>query len=167
MKNIKLLENTSRWRKTKRGLVTNLFHKMKSRNKVDFDLSYLHEFANSSKFDRIYKEWVESNYCKQLKPSIDRIDNKKGYLKDNIQWLTWAENRYKQTMERRHRSPKVAQLVNNKIIKIYKSQKDAVNKTGLSQGNLSEALRGKRKLCGGYQWIYIHDNPELTKEGEK
>lgn len=161
MKNTKLLENTARFRKTKRGLVTNLFSKIKTRNTVDFDLSWLHEFSQCKKFDRIFNEWVKSKYNKQFKPSLDRINNKIGYTKTNVQWLTWAENRFKQSMERRHRSPMVAQKMGDKIIKIYKSQLDAVRKTGLSQGNLSMALTGKRKLCGGYSWEYVFDNPEL------
>ena len=40
----------------------------------------------------------------------------------------------------------------------------AVIKTGLSQGNISSCLNGKRKFCGGYEWKYkdnIYDNPEL------
>ena len=150
----RLLENTRRWRKTKRGLVTNLYHKLKGRNKVDFDLYYLHGFSDCRKFNRLYQEWVKSNYNKQFKPSIDRISNKTHYTKRNIQWLTWAENRYKQTMERRSRKGKVAKMMGDKVVKVYPSQRQAVIETGLSQGNMSEALNGKRELCGGYKWKY-------------
>lgn len=163
MDNTKLLENTARWRKTKRGLVTNLFSKLKTRNIVEFDLDFIHDFSNCKKFDRLYREWVKSKYNKQLKPSIDRISNSKGYLKNNIQWLTWAENRYKQNMERRNRSPMVGQILNGEIIRVYKSQRDAVIKTGVSQGNMSSVLTGKRKYSGGYGWIYIYETPELLQ----
>ena len=81
----------------------------------------------------------------------------------NIPILTWAENRYKQTMERRSRKGPVVQMLGNKIIKTYKSQRDAVLKTGLSQGDMSMAMNGKRNYCGGYKWRYIHENPELLK----
>lgn len=155
MNNNQLL-NTERYRKTRKGLVTNLFHKMKSRNIVEFDLDYLQEFSKCIKFERLFIEWEKSGYEKQLKPSIDRISNKRVYKKGNIQWLTWAENRFKQTLERKHRSPKVAQTLNGKIIKIYKSQKDVIMKTGISQGNLSSALTGKRKHASGYSWEYIY-----------
>lgn len=156
-----MIENTRNWRKTKRGLITNLFHKMKSRNTVMFDLAFLHSFAECKKFDRLYNEWVNSGYVKQLKPSIDRIRNKGVYSVDNIQWLTWAENRFKQRMERKHRSLPVNQLLNGIVVNTYKSQKDVIMKTGLSQSNLSMTLNGKRALCGGYKWEYIHQNPEL------
>lgn len=55
----------------------------------------------------------------------------------------------------------VAQLMGNKIIMTYSSQRMAVNKTGLSQSNLSAALNGRRNYCGGYKWKYIYENPEL------
>lgn len=161
---MKLLGNTARYRKTRKGLITNLFDKMKHRHFVGFNSSYLHDFSKCGKFDRLFKEWEKSNYNKQYKPSIDRISCKKGYEVGNIQWLTWAENRYKQTMERRARKGKVAQCMGNKIIKIYKSQREASIKTGLSQGNLSEAMNGKRGLCGGYNWKFIYEDPKLLKQ---
>jgi hypothetical protein len=149
-----LQENTARWRKTKRGVVTNLFNKMKTRHQVLFDLEYLHKFSECKKFNRLFSEWKKSNYNKQFKPSIDRISSRGVYSKRNIQWLTWAENRFKQTMERRSRKGTVAQMIGNKTVKIFSSQREAAAKTGLSQGNLSMAMTGKRELCGGYKWKF-------------
>jgi len=159
----KALISTANYRKTKKGLVTNLYHKMKSRHEVDFQISKLHEFSECQKFSRLYEEWVKSGYKKKFKPSIDRINNKKHYSLGNIQWLTWAENRYKQIMERRDRSPKVAQMLNGICINTYKSQREAVKQTGVSQANLSSALNGRRHTCGGFEWIYIYENPELLQ----
>lgn len=152
----KLLENTRRYRKTKKGLVTNLYHNMKARNKVDFDLKFLQKFSNCKKFDRLFKEWEKNNYNKQFKPSIDRINHKKNYSAENIQWLNWAENRYKQTMEGRARKGKVLQLLGADVLNTFKSQREASIKTGLPQGNLSEALNGKRNYCGGYKWKWMN-----------
>lgn len=154
MDKLKSVENVAKWRKTKRGVITNLYGKMRSRNGVSFDLEWLHVFSNCKKFDRLFVEWEKSGYDTQFKPSIDRISNKKGYEKNNIQWLTWSENRFKQSMERRSRKGKVNQIMGNKIIKTYKSQRDAVIKTGLSQSNISSCLNGKRIYCGGYRWKF-------------
>jgi len=155
---LNLLQNTKKYRKTKKGIVTNLYHKMKERNKVDFNLEFLHKFSDCKKFNRLFNEWEKSGYDKQLKPSIDRISNKKHYSKNNIQWITWAENRYKQSMERRSRKGVVIQLIGNKIIKKFKSQREAVIKTGIAQGNMSEVLNRKRQTACGYKFIYENKN---------
>jgi hypothetical protein len=158
---------TEKYRRTKKGMVTNLYHKMKGRNTVSFQLKDLHEFASCPKFDRLFNEWEKRKYHKQLKPSIDRISNKIGYTLENIQWLTWAENRYKQSMERRSRNGAVIQMLAGKPFKYYKSQREAVKKTGLNQSGISNCLTGKRKTCGGYEWKYkvignIHENKDLV-----
>jgi hypothetical protein len=137
---------------------------MKSRNYVEFDLAWLQEFSKCKKFDRLFNEWEKSGHRKEFKPSIDRISNKKGYEKKNVQWLSWSENRYKQTMERRVRKGPVLQMQGDKLIKKHKSQRQAVIDTGISQGNMSACLNGLRATAGGYNWIY--ENPDLLdKEG--
>lgn len=44
------------------------------------------------KFITLYFEWRKNNYCRKLCPSIDRIDNNKGYIVENLQWLTQQKN---------------------------------------------------------------------------
>ncbi len=108
----------------------------------------------------MYKEWVKSNYDKQCKPTVDRINCKKGYILNNVQCLTWAENRYKQRMELKLiRARTVYQILGKKVVHIYKSVSDVVKQTGLQQGNISSCLHGNRNYCGGYKWSY--DNLEV------
>lgn len=47
---------------------------------------------NRDTYLKLHKQWVESNYSNKLAPSIDRIDNKKGYMPSNMQWMTLSEN---------------------------------------------------------------------------
>lgn len=47
---------------------------------------------NYSHFMKIYNEWKGSNFERKLCPSIDRIDNKIGYISSNLQWLTLSQN---------------------------------------------------------------------------
>ena len=164
----KLLENTARYRKTKKGVLTNTYQHQKSRRKVFYTLKELHDkFLDDKQFDRIYKEWVKRGYDKQFKPSIDRIDCLKDYTLKNIHILTWAENRYKQRFEfKRIRARKVLQIMGNATINVFNSVSHAVKYTGLGQGNISSCLHGKRNYCGGYKWQYfdIHENPELLTD---
>lgn len=160
--NTRLLENTQRYRKTPKGVLTNMYHHIKNRNQVDFTLNEFQEmYLGDRKFLRLYREWERGGYNKQLKPSIDRIDNRKPYLVNNIHMLTWAENRFKQSKMdgKRGRKPAVLQILGEKFLNRFKSQRHVVKELGISQGNLSEVLNGKRKTVNGYKFIY--ENPDL------
>lgn len=43
-------------------------------------------------YNRIFKEWSDAGHTLKLSPSIDRIDPTKGYILDNIRWLTHSQN---------------------------------------------------------------------------
>ena len=170
----KLLENTQRFRETPKGVLTNMYHRMKSRREVEFTLKDFHDrFLSDKKFLRLHKEWIDSGRNKMKKPSLDRISNKRGYTVQNTHMLTWAENRHKQVMERRSRKGRVIQYLNGEEIAIYKSQREAVLKTGVSQGNLSEHMNGKRNHVEGFTFKFeaeviesIYENPELLEHNK-
>ncbi len=164
-----LLKNTQKYRETPKGVLTNMYSKMRSRREVEFTLQEFQDrFLNDKKFKRLHKEWLGSNKDKMKKPSLDRISNKKGYTVSNTHMLTWAENRHKQTIERRSRKGSVIQYLNGKQIAKFRSQREAVKQTGISQGNMSEQMNGKRPHCEGFVFKFerevignIHENKEL------
>ena len=47
---------------------------------------------NDPDFNKLFDQWVDSDYQRKLSPSIDRIDASKGYFIGNIRWLTHSEN---------------------------------------------------------------------------
>ena len=64
-----------------------------------YDSHWLREWVLSQpEYDEIYKAWVLSGYDKNYTPSIDRIDDSKGYSFDNVQIMTWSENRMKEAL---------------------------------------------------------------------
>jgi hypothetical protein len=172
MDKLKLLENTRKFRETPKGVLTNMYHKMKSRNIVDFSLKDFHDrFLTDKKFIRLFNEWIKSGKDKMKNPSLDRISNKKHYTVENTHMITWAENRHKQVMERRSRKGIVIQYLNGVEVARYKSQREAVIKTGISQGNMSEQMNGRRPHCEGFVFKFqsqiignIYQNPELLKD---
>ena len=47
---------------------------------------------NMKKFLVLYNNWQKSGFEHKMSPSIDRIDNNRGYEFDNMQWLTQSQN---------------------------------------------------------------------------
>ena len=63
--------------------------------------SYIIKFYEDEQFDNVYRRWVESSCEQYKKPSIDHIIPKaKGGTNDldNLQFLSWFENRCKNDM---------------------------------------------------------------------
>jgi len=50
---------------------------------------------NKDIFMRLFNEWIESGWDRNKSPSIDRIDNSRGYVIGNIQWMTTHDNTIK------------------------------------------------------------------------
>ena len=86
--------------RTKHWLITKIYSTQmaKSRKRWHKAPMYTHLeleqwILKQSNFEELYKNWEESNYKKDLVPSCDRKDNYKSYTFDNIQLMTWEENR--------------------------------------------------------------------------
>lgn len=94
------------YEKTKNGFLMRLYRNMKSRvtgiHRVKFHLYKGKELLDkevfytwakdSKKFHRLFKDWEMSGYQQSLTPSVDRIDPTKGYMLDNMEWVTHSEN---------------------------------------------------------------------------
>ena len=90
----------------------------------DYDALWLTEWLMSrDNFKDMHTKWIESNMKSDLKPSVDRINPLKPYTKDNIQLVTWGENKKK------------AYNIDSIIRKDHKDNKD------LYKGNLDMPLR--------------------------
>jgi len=156
------LRNTKKYRKTPKGVLTNLYNKQKERSKKrgfpmpDYSLKWLHEtFLQDKLFLLLFRRWADRGYRYYDKPSIDRIDSKKPYRKDNIQILTWEENRKKGDNENKSITTEVVMCnMDGKEIKTFPSIKSAVLETGVIQSGISMCCCGKRKHSGGYTWKY-------------
>ncbi len=47
---------------------------------------------NSIQLKSLYKTWKRNNYLLTLRPVPDRINSKKGYIKNNIRFMTYTDN---------------------------------------------------------------------------
>lgn len=88
--------------RTKEEMILNIYYgQRKSSKKRNNPMptyskeEFLQWVLNQDNFDTIFNNWVNSGYKMDLVPSIDRLDDYKGYSLDNIQLMTWIENKQK------------------------------------------------------------------------
>lgn len=99
-------EYEKKFRKTKKGFVSDTYRGMRSRVRGDtrkkahlylgLEILSRDEFLEwtdrNPDFHKLFKEWEESGYEKRLTPSIDRINPHEGYYLLNMEWTTFSQN---------------------------------------------------------------------------
>lgn len=98
----KLSTNKKVYRVTINGLVATIYDHQKLHSKErehqppTYSRKELHVWMIAqSNFEELYSNWIASDCETNLRPSVDRLINSKGYSFDNIQLMTWKENRLK------------------------------------------------------------------------
>jgi len=162
-----LSENNKAYLRTKKGVVTGIYGGQRSGSKKrghlppTYTKQELKEWLYSNPlFHILYDNWKRLDYQKRYKPSVDRKDDYIGYTMDNIQLMTWGENRtkgYKDKTEGRNNknNKAVIQLTTDgEFIAEYHSTSEAGRQTEIKNCSISEVCRGNRKTAGGFVWGY-------------
>ena len=141
--------------RTKKGIVKRLYIDQKSRK--DKKLYYSEQelfiwFWDQPNAEILYSNWVDSGYLKSQKPSVDRLDDYKGYSFDNIQLITWKENNKKPTPKKRKKVLKYDLEMN--FITEYKSLTEAANSINGHKSDICHVCKGKNKTSKGFIWRY-------------
>lgn len=103
---------------------------------------------------KLHSQWINSDFDIKKSPSIDRIDNSKGYIIGNMQFITHSENVSKGNIETKTgithiptRKKKV-KLTKETEIHIFETGKQACNFLGCARNAACIALKNNTLLKG-------------------
>lgn len=143
-----------RYKSKRRGEDYPLFNKLE-----------LIEWLINSGIEHMWDNYVNSGYDKNIKPSIDRIDDYGIYEFENMQLITWKENNIKGVNCEKHhinscnkQNMKKVGLVknlNDKAIIEFESLIDCAVWLGVHKESVSRVLNGRRKTIKGYKVILL------------
>ena len=111
-------------------------------------------------YHKLHSDWIASGYNKMETPSCDRKNDYKPYTFENIQLMTWRENKLKGHNDIKNginnkRSKAVVQMTMSGIfVKTYHSAKYAGRCLSIAQGGISQCCNGAYKTSGGFRWMY-------------
>lgn len=92
-------KNEDSYDRTEKGVIRVIYKtqiknsKTRNMEAPNYTKKELSKWLYSNNFSFFYNEWVNSNYNKNIKPSIDRLDDFKPYSFDNIRLGTWQDNK--------------------------------------------------------------------------
>lgn len=162
----KATEALTKYRHSPKGVLTNIYHKMIERSnrkgleRPNYSLKEFHSmFLGSPLFMQIFKVWESGGYQYYDIPSIDRENPNGGYTKDNIQIMTWRDNRRKGDRENAIRitTPIIMFSMSGDKIREFESTNEAVKVTGFSQGLITACCQGRRNHTHGFKFEYRGD----------
>ncbi len=162
-----MAESSKDYYRTKKGLVTKIYNSqiVSSRKRGHLPPSYTKEWLidwvlKNPEFEKLYTQWKKNGYAVKLVPSIDRLDDYKGYSPYNIRLTTWDENNKKHYSDKKEgRNNKINKAVlqfdkKGNFIAEFHSTVEARRQTGIQQSNIGDCCRGGRPFAGGYKWKY-------------
>lgn len=159
---------TKAYRQTPKGLITLIYANQKmtsakaKRDLPTYSKQQLYDWMLSqSNFHKIWNNWVQSGFEKDLSPSVDRKDNTLSYTLDNIQLVTWRQNLLNQKTQQKTGiyiskiARAVAQLSLEGVhICTHASLHIAARSLSkkASPSNIAGACEGKFTKAYGYKW---------------
>lgn len=163
--------------RTMSGVIRSIYNGQKRSSKYrnmeepNYNKEHLEIWLYKNNFKEIYDNWVNNDYLKDYKPSVDRIDDYKPYTIDNIQLMTWRENRDKchrdkiNGINNKQSKAVVATIKGTDKSAIYYSIAEASRVLGIDSKNIIYCCqrKPKYKTAGGYTWRYLNHQIKLEE----
>jgi len=153
--------------KTKIGLITHIYSNQKLNSKLrkhPLPTYSKKEFTNwmlsQKNFNVLFDEWSNNNYDRKLTPSVDRLDDYKGYSFDNIRLVTWNENMskshsdIKNGINRKGTISVIQYSLAGDFIKLFYSISQAGRENSINGSSISNGCKRQSKQACGYIWNY-------------
>ena len=123
-------------------------------NPPTFTLEELRSWLNiQPNLRALMEEYKASGGKKDLKPSVDRLDDSRGYSLDNIQLGTWKDNYDNAAIEKRKA---IIQLsLEGHFIKEWNSAMEIERELGINHSSISLVCKGTRATAGGFKWEHL------------
>lgn len=154
-----------RFIRSKHGVINQMYSgcigrtKKKGFTPVSFTKEELEKWVYSNKeFHTLYDEWVLEDYPTALKPSLDRLDDYKGYSLDNIRIVTANTNvkRYYSDaingINTKSAKPVEQYSLDGEYIKTFHSLNAAARSVNGIPSNINQVINGTYAQAYGYKW---------------
>ena len=154
-------------KRTKEGLVSEIYSEQKSSSKdrshtmPNYSKETLIKWVFSqSNFEQLYYDWVNSEYNKWKRPSIDRLKDNLPYSLDNIRLVTWEVNNKQSHIDKLSGENKLDSKtvykysLEGNFLCEYNSVSMAARHLELHTSGIVKAVQNKT-TAGGYQWRYL------------
>ena len=152
--------------RTEKGVVRVLFKTMKRHQRLrgHGELPFTKQdfiiWLENTNFKTLYNKWVKAVYEKDLKPSVDRLDDFHGYSFENMRLVTWKDNHEHQIcdiLEGKGTSGKRCKSLGKfnkegELLSTYVSYQDVRRKEGYC---VHYPVKNKRPCKKGYLWKEI------------
>ena len=153
--------------RSKNGIISKLYMHQKENSKrrkmrlPTYSKQELKEWLFSQElFHTLYDNWKRLDYQWIYVPSVDRKNDYLGYTLDNIQLMTWGENKAKSCSDIRNginnkQSKAVLQFSKiGEFIAEYHSIRHAERMTGVANTNIGRVCKNKARSASGFRWKY-------------
>lgn len=108
--------------------------------------------SKDATYKKLYNQWEDSGFQLKLTPTLDRKDAKKGYVKGNLQFLTYSDNVIKGNLEYDKRPWEASQikvcLERGKQKRNFSSMAEAAKFLGVNKSTVTRAFADNREIDG-------------------